>query len=106
VEQWGFPDQKFSTQEKSVYLLFVSEAQGGPKELTAGTIATWFNQHFKSAGSIRPSNVSKYLREGLGAKPALVGEDATKSPSEWYLTTEGRRAAEQLVIKARGVDKI
>jgi hypothetical protein len=88
-----------------MYLLFVSETQGSPKELSAGTIAKWFNQHFKSAGALRPSNVSKYLRAALGAKPALVGEDATKSPSVWYLTTEGRKAAEQLVIKARGLDK-
>jgi hypothetical protein len=102
VEKFGFPEQAFSTLEKSLYVLYVAEAQGAPRELSAVTVTNWFNQIFKSAGAVRGSNVSKYLRGALTAKPAPVGEDVTKSPSVWYLTTEGRKTAEQLVIRARG----
>src|SRR5262249_27726763 len=100
--RWGNPQQTWPTAKKAMWLLFVMENQGAPKELGAAAIADTFNKHFRSAGAIQSFNVTRDLGKAKSKAPPTVGEDTTKSPSSWYLTDEGHKTARSLVAEATG----
>jgi hypothetical protein len=102
VESYGSPLQAWNTAKKSMWLLYVSDKQGGPKEMSAAQIATTFNKRFKQAGMIRPENVSRDLGRLKTKAPAKASDDTTKDPAVWFLTETGTKDAEALVAAARG----
>ncbi|MBL8713427.1 MAG: hypothetical protein JNM12_11040 [Alphaproteobacteria bacterium] len=98
--KFGVPSQTWNTSDKSVWLLYVIAEAAEQKELSAGRIAKTFEKHFRQAGVLKPSNVSRDLGKLKLATPALTGEDTTKDPSLWYLTDAGRKHAQQLIAKS------
>jgi hypothetical protein len=103
VQQWGTPLQDWNPLQKSIWLLYVAKAQGAADEMSPGQISNTFNKHFRQAGLIRPSNVSRDLGKAKTTAPAKVNEDSTKSPATWFLTSEGEKAAVELVSAGRGL---
>lgn len=103
VEKYGNPHQTWSGTKKALWLLFVVNKQTTYTQTSAGVIAATFNKHFRQAGEIRPSNVSRdFGNLKTKKKPAQVGEYTESSPSQWYLTSEGLKEAEKLVSEALG----
>jgi len=102
AERWGTPRQSWNPTKKSIWLLFVAEHETPVKELTASRIATTFNQHFRSGGSILAGNVARDLNKARTDQPPLVQCDTTKNPAPWYLTDGGKKYAAELVKEARG----
>jgi len=100
--KWGSPRQGWSAADKAVWLLYVSGQEIQVKEMSSSTMASAFNQMFREAGLIRAGNLPRDLGRLKAQAPALVGEDATKTPPTWFLTIEGTRKAEELVKQARG----
>jgi hypothetical protein len=96
-EKWGTPTQNWSTQEKALWLLYAVGNQTGQKELSSSGVTATFNKHFRQAKEINRGNVHRDLGKAKVAQPSLVGEDATKSPAVWYLTSEGEKFAKQLL---------
>lgn len=100
--KYGSPRQSWSTAVKALWLIYVAGETTGTKELSGGRIAASFNQHFKQAGMIAVGNVNRDLGRYKVKSGALVGEDTTKSPSQWFLTDAGRTKAQALVAEALG----
>lgn len=59
--KFGMPKQDWSLVKKSIWLLYVVLEETKTAEMSAGQIERTFNKHFRQAGAIRGSNVSKYL---------------------------------------------
>lgn len=97
--KYGEPAQTWKLTEKAIWLIHVIKSELQRDQLSASEIAETFNKKFKHSGTIRASNVSKYLGElkSKSGTPAQVGLDTQKSPNEWYLTTEGTKAAQALI---------
>jgi len=100
--KWGVPKQKWSTADKSLWILYVVEKAEGIKEMSAPRIATTFNKHFPQAGIVHPPNVSRDLGKLKLKSPALVSEDRAKSPSTWFLTEGGIQRVEKLIRETLG----
>lgn len=102
-EKYGSPTQKWSTSDKTIWLIYVLEANGKGNEFSSRTIVESFNKHFKQSGTVITGNVNRDLgRLKTNSKPPLVGENATNTPSTWYLTEEGRKKAQSLIAKSLG----
>jgi hypothetical protein len=100
--KWGNPQQSWSGPHKAVWLLYVASQEGQSKEMSSGTITATFNKMFREAGQLHRRNMARDLGRLKTQSPPLLGEDATKSPSLWFLTHEGNKRAEELVQEARG----
>lgn len=98
-QKWGAPSQSWNTAEKCMWLLYVVEKELATTEMSQPQISATFNKHFKQSKLIKPSNVSRDLGKKKSGKDALVGENTTKSPSTWFLTDAGRKAAEALIAQ-------
>jgi hypothetical protein len=96
-QKWGSPSQAWTTWQKAIWLLYVASKEKDIVALSHLEIAATFNKHFKQAKTIQSGNVARDLGSRKSGKEALVGEDTTKSPSMWFLTEEGRKAAEGLI---------
>lgn len=102
-EKFGNPKQDWKTADKALWLLYVLKESQVATEVTTRSLVLTFNKHFRQAGTITTSNVTRDLgRLKVRVKPAPVGEDTTKTPSPWYLTEEGRKQAQSLVAAALG----
>lgn len=102
-EKFGTPTQQWSTSDKVVWLLYVLDANKSGSEFSTRVIVETFNKHFKQSGTVVTGNVNRDLgRLKSVSKPALVGENTTKTPSAWYLTDEGRRRAQALIAESLG----
>jgi len=103
--KYGAPQQEWATADKAIWLLYVVKMETSTAELSAIQIAATFNKHFKQAGVIRNFNVKRDLGKlKIGRGTALVGEDASKNPSTWYLTDAGDKKAQELISKALKVE--
>jgi hypothetical protein len=100
--RWGSPQQMWSTAEKSIWLLYVVKQETETSELPASQIAATFNKHFRQAGQINASQISRDLGRAKNKRPSLVAENTTTTPSAWYLTDTGIKRAEELVNQALG----
>lgn len=101
--KFGNPRQEWKTAEKALWLLYVVKESAGIGDLSATALAESFNKHFRQAGTVTSSNVSRDLgRLKVREKPSPVGEDTTKNPSTWYLTEQGIARAQVLVAAALG----
>jgi hypothetical protein len=103
VESYGNPKQEWKTADKSLWLLFVLRESMQMNQLSTRVIVETFNKHFKQSGTVTTSNVTRDLgRLKTKERPAPIGEDTTKSPSEWFLTEEGIKRAKNLTLEALG----
>lgn len=103
--RFGTPSQSWGLTQKAMWTLFVIGELKNTTSLAAGVIGRTFNKHFRQTGEIRPSNISRDLgkvKTKVGDTPPLVGEDTTKSPSEWFLVEEGIRQVRELISKSVG----
>jgi hypothetical protein len=103
--RFGTPSQSWNLVQKAMWTLFVIGELKNITSLSAGLISRTFNKHFRQAGEIRPSNISRDLgrvKTKVGDTPPLVGEDTTKAPSEWFLVEEGNRQVRELITKSVG----
>ena len=104
--KWGSPQQGWTTADKAVWLLFVHKQEMQLDELSGKVIAATFNKHFKQSGTIQTGTTNRDLGKLKTAnkdRSALISENTTVTPSNWFLTTEGDRYATDLVAKARGI---
>lgn len=99
--KWGSPQQDWSTSDKSIWLLYVVSKEASVSELTGGEISVTFNKHFRQSGQIRTSHINRDLGrlKGIKGKPALAGENTSKTPSTWFLTHEGNKRAQELIAE-------
>lgn len=72
--------------------------------MSGPTIVATFNKHFRQSGQLTTGNVNRDLGVLKGKSPSQIGEDATKEPSAWFLTTEGKTSARKLVQEALGLN--
>lgn len=101
VQKYGNPSQSWKTSSKSIWLLYVLQKESNSSSFSTKSIVDTFNRHFKQSGTITTSNVTRDLgRLKVNEKPSPIGEDSSKSPSEWFLTHDGVRRAEELVKEA------
>ena len=102
-EKFGNPTQTWKTAEKATWLLYVVKEAAGLGELSTRSLVETFNKHFRQAGTITTSNVTRDLgRLKSRHKPPPVGEDTSKPVPTWFLTEEGRKRAQGLVAEALG----
>ena len=101
-ERWGNPLQTWTTAEKAIWLIYVVEQELNTTSLPASQITATFNHHFKQAKTVHPPNVTRDLGRLKSGANSDVGEDSTKSPSEWFLTTAGKKKVEALIAAALG----
>jgi hypothetical protein len=100
--KFGNPIPEWNTLEKCIWLLYVVKESANVNQCSASAIAEAFGQKFRQQGPIRGSNVSKYLGQAKSKtkdRPALVSDDTSKNPSEWYLLDAGIKMAQDLVGK-------
>ncbi len=97
-EKYGSPNQQWASADKCIWLLYVAEQALDVKQLSAKVIELTFQKHFREA--LAPTNIKRDLSARKSGKGQLVGEDTTKEPPEWYLTTAGKQHAQQLIAKA------
>jgi hypothetical protein len=100
--RWGMPKQAWQIGDKVIWFLHVFREQGGAGALGAANIAATFNHHFRESGTLNPRNMKRDLRSIKARAPFALGEDANKSPSEWFLTETGKKQAAQLVTSVTG----
>jgi hypothetical protein len=103
--RFGTPTQNWKLSQKAMWTIFVVGELKGTRSLSAGLISRTFNKHFRQTGQIRPSNVSRdlgKLKVKDGEMAALVGEDTTKTPSEWFLQDAGLQQVRQLIAQSIG----
>ncbi|HJT36363.1 MAG TPA: hypothetical protein VJ783_30350, partial [Pirellulales bacterium] len=100
--RFGIPRQEWTAGKKIVWLLHVVSQQAQVSEISGPVIAATFNKHFRQAGSLNKQGMSRDLGGLKQRGPALVGDNANSSPITWFLTNEGQKEAERLVIEARG----
>ena len=102
LEKYGHPRQSWQVVNKAMWLLHVVALQGAATQMSGATISATFNKYFKEAGVISTSNVNRDLGRAKAKLPAQVNSDVNKTPPEWYLTTEGKKIADQFVTEAVG----
>ena len=98
-DKWGTPQQKWNPTNKILWVLYVVEQEKNISQLALSNIVNVFNTSFKEAGTILHPNASRDIKKAKTKK--LVGENTTKTPSEWYLTQDGKKEAERLIAEAR-----
>lgn len=99
---WGMPQQLWNTADKSIWLLYVVKKACGVAEMSSGVISHTFNKHFRQSGVVQTGNVTRDLGRRKAESPSLVGQDTTKVDEPWYLSDEGVKFAEKLVIAGKG----
>lgn len=100
--RWGSPQQDWNTTKKAIWILYVVEHELSKTEMSGSQIAATFNKHFRQAGAVHPPNVTRDLGKAKQKAPAIVGEDTSISPSQWYLTDKGKSFAQELIAEALG----
>lgn len=107
-QRFGTPTQTWKAVQKAMWLISVVGELKQITQLNAGTIFATFNKHFRQAGMLRRSNVARDLgrvKLKIGDTPPLVAEDTTKSPTEWFLTDEGKKQVNALIIDSLGTSQ-
>ena len=102
VETLGFPKQDWTTQKKSIWLLWALEKEATVTEASGIHLTATFNKHFRTAGSVFLQNVNRDLGKAKKKAPSLVNENTTVSPPLWFLTTAGKEEAKSLVEECKG----
>lgn len=100
--KWGTPRQAWRAWQKIVWLLLVAGEERGAREMAAGCIVETFNKHFRQAGLLRRTSMTRDMASLKQRVPSLVGDHADKSPITWFLTEEGIKEGQRLVAEAKG----
>lgn len=100
--KWGTPQQSWNTATKSLWLLYVVGKETGMTQLSSNQISVTFNKHFRQAKMIKNFNVTRDLGKLKTNTETQIYEDTTKTPNTWFLTQEGEKQAQQLVLQALG----
>lgn len=103
-ELYGNARSTWLGQDKIIWMMYVLREAGFAKVAAKQVIAT-FNHNFKEAVTLDPKNATRDLRrlkQGGKDRPGLVGEDATESPSRFFLIDLGIKAGGDLCAAARG----
>lgn len=93
--KYGIPAQSWTTAQKAMWILYVTNEIGMASEATAGVLTETYNKHFRQFGPIFVNNVARDLGKAKGKKQ--VGENATQSPSTWFLLDEGTKYVQSLI---------
>jgi hypothetical protein len=99
--KYGTPSQSWTTAMKALWLLYVVSQETETQEMSGRRTALTFNKHFRQAKEVTVANVNRDLGRAK-IKGQFVGEDATKSPTAWYLTEEGVKAVQTQIASAQG----
>ena len=99
--KYGTPKMTWSTCNKAMWVIYTVYQETSIQELTITQIAETFNKHFKQAGAIRGSNISRDFGSKKISSPSLVGETTTNNPSTWYLTDEGNKSVQNLIAQQK-----
>lgn len=94
--QYGAPQQRWTTAQKAIWFLYITEKQINVTQLTAYSIAKNFNKYFKVSGAINSGNVMKGLEKERLKSPPTVGADQTIGTSRYFLVNAGKTLAEKL----------
>ncbi|WP_175855922.1 hypothetical protein [Burkholderia anthina] len=100
--KYGTPSQSWTTAMKSLWVLYVVAQETEIREMSGRRIMLTFNKHFRQAKEVTVTNVNRDLGRAKLKTPAWVGEDTTKSPSAWYITEEGLKAAQSQIATTLG----
>jgi len=100
--KYGTPSQSWTTAAKALWLLYVVTQETEIREMSGRQIMLTFNRHFRQAKEVTVANVNRDLGRAKLKTPAWVAEDTTKSPSAWYITEEGLKAAQSQIAPALG----
>jgi hypothetical protein len=101
--KYGSPKQEWTTSDKILWTLYVAGEETGTREMNGGQLTRTFNKHFRQAGQLQRQNVYRdlgKLKTGRKGELPLVSENTTASPTTWFLTEAGTKAAQQLVLSA------
>ncbi len=98
--KYGTPTTQWNTLSKALWVMYVVKEIKAVEDLTVAQITEVFNKHYKQARVIRSTNVSRDLGKQKVASPPLVGE-TPGTPSKWYLTDEGIKTVQNLIIQQR-----
>jgi hypothetical protein len=101
--KWGTPRQAWKAWQKILWLLLVAAEERGVREMSASCIVDTFNKHFRQAGLLHKSSMTRDMASLKQRLPALVGDHADKSPITWFPTEEGIKEGQRLVAEAKGV---
>jgi hypothetical protein len=101
VSKWGAPKQGWKAGQKVLWLLYVIKNEVQVTELTAANISDTFAAKFKHSGTLKKTSMPSIMKSLATNDPVLVMCDAAKVPNTWYLSDEGAKAAEKLVVEAR-----
>jgi hypothetical protein len=100
ASKYGVPSQSWTTTNKALWTLYVAKQETGETELSGKRIALTFNKHFRQAKEILVGQVNRDLGISKIKKMSPVAQDTTKDVPTWYLTEEGTKAIQQLIIAA------
>lgn len=100
--KYGTPSQSWTTVMKALWLLYVVTQETDVREMSGRRIMLTFNKHFRQAKEVTVANVNRDLGRAKLKSPAWVAEDTTKSPSAWYITEAGLKAAQSQIAAALG----
>jgi hypothetical protein len=99
--KWGMPSPKWKAGQKMMWLSYVIKNEGGDAEQSAAVLAETFSAKFKQFGAPKRTSMPSILAALKTSQPALMLDDTGKDPITWFLTPDGDRAAEALVVEAR-----
>jgi len=98
---WGAPSQSWSVLDKGVWLLYVIEKECSVSQASIRQLSDTFNKHFKQSKVINPSNLSRDFGKKKTGANALLGEDTTVNPGQWFLTEEGKKYAVKVISDSK-----
>jgi hypothetical protein len=99
--KWGMPKQSWPETNKALWLLYVMTKETGKSEVSGPSIADTFNDKFRQFGPLKKPNLPRTMGRLKTNSPAYVMDNTGAFPIAWYLTNEGTKAAERLVIEAK-----
>ncbi len=95
-KKYSSPLQGWKVWQKAIWTIYVVSKECNVDELSGPQIVEIFNREFKSAGTIRGTNISRDLGKLKLGKDALVGE-TVGNPSRWFLTDKGEEEVLKLI---------
>jgi hypothetical protein len=99
-EKYGVPSIKWTTGQKSLWLLYVVKQLKIADALTTTQIIETFNKHFRQSKQI--SNVARDLgKMKIDSVNMWVAEDTSKNPSEWYITEPGEKHVQKMIMELK-----
>lgn len=99
--KWGMPKQTWSGSQKILWILYVIGKETGRTEVSGPAIAETFNTLFKRFGPLSKQSMPRDLGSLNKRSPSLVMDNPTHAPITWYLTDEGNKEAEKMVVDAK-----